>query len=78
MPTIDEIKAAAEVLDALFDEDAEREIAYESTYFGYTAKQLRELAELATDAVYTDGPDVQEWFAHGQAPDRFWPKEERA
>lgn len=45
MPTIDEIKAAAEVLDALFDEDAEREIAYESTYFGYTAKQLRELAE---------------------------------
>lgn len=45
MPTVDEIKAAAEVLDALFDEDAEREIAYGSTYFGYTAKQLRELAE---------------------------------
>ncbi|WP_100460558.1 hypothetical protein [Mycobacteroides abscessus] len=45
MPTIDEIKAAAEVLDALFDEDAGNEIAYGTTYFGHTAKQLRELSD---------------------------------
>lgn len=45
MPTIDEIKAAAEVLDALVDEDAGREIAYGTTYFGHTAKQLRELSD---------------------------------
>lgn len=47
MPTIEEIKAAAEVLDALFEEDAELEITtYGSTYFAQTSRQLRELASM--------------------------------
>lgn len=45
MPTVDEIKSAAEVLDALFDEGAEGEIAGLATSFVTTSLQLRELAE---------------------------------
>lgn len=44
MPTVDEIKAAAEVLDALHDEKAFRELSDPYMTFNLTSKQLRELA----------------------------------
>lgn len=59
MPTVDEIKAAAEVLAALHDERAFREIPDYYTTFDLTSKQLRELANIR--APKSRKIFVQEW-----------------